>query len=141
MVFRMADPFDALVDWQRALDSVRFSDWFGTRTASGGAFPPINVFRKDDDMVLVAEIPGIDKSKVDIQVKNNQIRIRGKKDIGREDNIGIHRRERSSGEFDRVLTLPAEIDADKVTAEYQNGVLAVFLPRAESDKPRSVSIG
>lgn len=141
MVFQIADPFDALVDWQRALDSVRFSDWFGTRTTSGGAFPPINVFRKDDDMILVAEIAGADKSKIDIQVKNNQIRLSGKKEIGHEEGVSIHRRERSSGDFDRVLTLPAEIDANKVTADYKNGILTVVLPRAESDKPRSVKIG
>lgn len=140
MVLRMTDPFDALVDWQRALDSVRFSDWFGTRTTSGGAFPPINVFRRDDDMILVAEIAGADKGKIDIQVKNNQVRLSGNKEIDREEGVSTHRRERSSGEFNRVLTLPAEIDADKVKAEYRNGILTVLLPRAESDKPRSVSI-
>ncbi len=141
MVFRIADPFDALLDWQRALDSVRHSDWFGAGTASSGAFPPINVFRKEDDMVLIAEIPGADKNKIDIQVKDNQVRLSGKKEITRGDGVSVHRRERSSGEFDRVLTLPAEIDAGKVKAEYRNGILAVFLPRAESDKPRSITIG
>ena len=91
-------------------------------------------------MVLVAEVPGVDKSQIDIQVKNNQVRLRGKKEIGREEDVSVHRRERSSGEFDRVLTLPAEIDAGKVKAEYHNGILSVLLPRSESEKPRSVSV-
>jgi len=140
MVFRIINPFEALLDFQDALDSARSSDWLGTGTSSSGAFPPINVFRKGDDMVLIAEIPGADKTKIDIQVKNDQVRLRGKKDIARDEGVSIHRRERSQGEFNRVFTLPAVIDAEGVKAEYRYGMLAVFLPRAESDKPRSVTI-
>jgi HSP20 family protein len=52
----------------------------------------------------------------------------------------LHRRERLSGEFDRAVTIPIQIDADQVKAEYRNGMLALFLPRAERDKPKSISI-
>jgi HSP20 family protein len=52
----------------------------------------------------------------------------------------VHRRERLTGRFDRAITIPVQIDADKVKAEYREGVLALFLPRAEKDKPRSVKI-
>lgn len=88
----------------------------------------------------MAEIPGADKSKIDIQVKNNQIRLRGTKQVAYDDGVSFHRRERTGGNFDRVVTLPADIESDKVKAEYRSGMLAVFLPRAESDKPRSVTI-
>ncbi len=140
MVTHLTNPFDALLGLQRALDSTRSSNWFGMGTSNRGAFPPINVFQKGDDFVLVAEIPGADKSNVDIKVKNNQVHLKGKKDVSLDDGVSVHRRERMAGEFARSLTLPTEIEADKVQAEYRNGVLAIFLPRAESDKPRSVSI-
>jgi len=141
MILRTADPFEALLNFQRALDSARSSNWFGTGTTSRGVFPPINVFRQDDDFVFVAEMPGVEKSTIDIQVKNNQVRLRGtKKKVDTSEGMSVHRRERAAGDFDRVLSLPAEIDADKVKAEYKDGLLTVFLPRPESHKPRSVSV-
>lgn len=140
MAYRFVDHFGALREFQRALDSTRLSDWFGTGTAGTGAFPAVNVFLKDDDCVITAELPGVQKSAIEVNVKGNQVRIYGKKDISYDDSVSVHRRERLSGQFDRTLTIPIEVDAKNVTARYQDGVLAVHLPRAESDKPRLVSI-
>ncbi len=140
MLFGTADPFEALLGFQRALDSARSNNWFDTTTTSRGAFPPINVFRHHDDFILIAEMPGVDKGEIDIQVKNNQVRLRGSKEISSEEGTSVHRRERAAGDFDRVLSLPSEIDAGRVTAEYKHGLLKVVLPRPESEKPRSVSI-
>jgi HSP20 family protein len=53
----------------------------------------------------------------------------------------VHRRERLAGNFDRAITVPVEIDADQVKAEYRDGILALYLPRAERDKPKTISIG
>lgn len=140
MVYRIVDPFSALRDFQRALDSTRLSDWFERGTAGMGSFPAVNVFAKGDDCVIVAELPGVKKGDIDVNVKGNQVRISGKKDISYGEDVSVHRRERDSGSFDRTLTIPIEVDADKVQAEYRDGVLAVYLPRAEADKPRSVTI-
>ena len=140
MVYRLVDPFNALREFQRALDSTRSSDWFERGTAGTGTFPAVNVFSKNDDCVLVAELPGVDKDKIDVSVKGNHIRISGRKEITYDDNVSVHRRERNSGSFDRTLTLPIHVDVDGVKAQYQDGVLAVFLPRAGADKPRSVNI-
>ncbi len=140
MVYRIIDPFNALRDLQQALGSTHLNDWFARSTTSTGSFPAINVFSKGDDCVIIAELPGINKSDIDVNVKGNQITISGKKDISYDDNVSVHRRERDSGNFNRSLTIPIEVDADGVKAEYQDGVLAVFLPRAEADKPRSVTI-
>ena len=68
------------------------------------------------------------------------LRIRGKKSIAYDEKASIHRRERSAGEFDRTLTLPDDVDAAKVSAQYRDGVLTLRLPRAESAKPRTVTI-
>ena len=140
MVIRMRDPFATLASVQRAMDSVMGGDWLGTRTAGGGAYPPVSVFNDGEDFVVVAELAGVRKEDLDVQVRGDTLRIKGKKSVAYEDKSSVHRREREAGEFDRTLTLPAQLDAAKVAAEYRDGVLTVRLPRAESERPRSVAI-
>jgi HSP20 family protein len=136
----LPDPTGSLFEFQEALESLRASGWLGSSPSGAGSFPPINVFRKGDDFVLLTELPGIKKSELDIQVKANTVRIAGSKTVTYPEKAGLHRRERPVGRFDRVLTLPIEIDADRTKAEYRDGMLAVFLPRAEHDKPRLVKV-
>jgi HSP20 family protein len=135
-----SDPFETLMKLQQALDSYRASSWLGAGTSGAGGFPPFNVFRKGDDVVIVAEAPGLNKDELDIQVKGRTIQISGAKSMAYGDHVSLHRRERTAGRFSRSLTVPVEIDADKVKAEYRDGMLAIFLPRAEHDKPRSIKI-
>ena len=131
---------DALFDFQRALDSRLESDWLRGATAGTGAFPPINVFQQGDNLVAIIELAGVNKSDLEIQAKDGTIRISGKKNVAYPEKVSLHRRERLSGTFDRTLTVPIQIDAERIKAEYRDGVLALFIPRAESDKPRSISI-
>ncbi len=136
----MYHPLDALFDLQRALEARLDSNWLDGSTAGTGAFPPINVFQQGDNLLAVLEVPGVDKSDLEIQAKGNAIRISGKKAISYPEGVSVHRRERSAGRFDRTLTVPMQIDADAIKAEYRDGVLALLIPRAESDKPRTVPI-
>ena len=131
---------DALFDFQRALESRLESDWLRGATAGTGAFPPINVFQQGDNLVAIIELAGVNKSDLEIQAKDGTIRISGKKNVAYPEKVSLHRRERLSGTFDRTLTVPIQIDAERIKAEYRDGVLALFIPRAESDKPRSISI-
>lgn len=140
MAMLLPDPFDALVSLQQALDTFRASDWLETGPSGAGAYPPLNVFRKGDDYVIIAEVPGIKKSELEIQVKDRTIRIAGTKSIDYAENAGLHRRERLAGRFDRAVSVPIEVDANKAKAEYRDGILALYLPRAERDKPRSIKI-
>ncbi len=140
MITAFADPFDALLSLQRELEARFASDWLSDLTTSRGPFPPINVFQQGDDILAIIELPGVDKNDLQIQAKANTIRISGKKNVGYSDGASVHRRERISGEFDRTLSLPVELDPDGIKAEYRDGLLALFLPRAESDKPRSIKI-
>ena len=140
MVIRVQDPFATLLSLQRAVENVMGSNWFGNGLSGSGAFPLVNVFQDNDDFVLTAELPGVKKEDLDIQVRGDTLRIQGKKTIAYDDSASAHRRERSAGQFDRTLTLPAEIDPKKVSAEYRDGVLTLRLPRAESAKPRTVAI-
>jgi HSP20 family protein len=134
------DPFQTLMQLQQTLDAFRTSSWFSTSTSGTGGFPPLNVFGKGDDIVVVAEAPGLKKDELDIQVKGRTLQISGAKSVAYDDRMSLHRRERSAGQFSRSLSLPVEIDAEKVKAEYRDGMLAIFLPRAEHDKPRSINI-
>jgi HSP20 family protein len=140
MITRFADPFDALLDLQRALEARVESSWLQDFTTSRGPFPPINVFQQGDDIVAIIELPGIDKNDLQIQAKENTIRISGRKSVVYPDGVSVHRRERVWGEFDRTLSLPVQLDPDLIKAEYQDGILALFLPRSERDKPRTIAI-
>jgi HSP20 family protein len=136
-----SDPFDALASFQQALDTFRASDWLAAGPSGGGAYPPMNVFRKGDDYIIIAEIPGVKKADLELQVKGRTLRLTGQKAVGFPDKAAVHRRERLAGRFDRALTMPVEIDPEGVKAEYRDGVLALYLPRAESEKPRAIKIG
>jgi HSP20 family protein len=132
--------FDAVSSLQQALDAFRSSGWLTSGPSGGGAYPPMNMFRKGDDFIIVTEVPGIRKSDLEVQVKGSTIRLAGTKSVDYPDKAALHRRERLAGRFDRAVTLPVEIDADGVKAECHNGILAVFLPRAERDKPKSIQV-
>jgi HSP20 family protein len=134
------DPVDALWQLQQALDAFRTSNWLTSGPSAGGAYPPLNVFRKGDDIVIIIEVPGLRKQDIEVQVKNDTIRIAGRKSIDYGEKAGLHRRERLAGQFDRAITVPVEIDAERVKAEYHDGILALYLPRAERDKPKTITV-
>lgn len=135
------DPFNTLLGLQQALESFRTSGWLQSSTSGGGSYPPVNIFRKGDDFILITEVPGITKSDLDVQVKGRTIRLSGTKAVKFAEKSSIHRRERLAGRFDRSVTLPVDIDPDGVKAECRDGILALSLPRAERDKARSIKIG
>ena len=134
------DPFDALFALQRALDARVASDWMGRGTAGMGSFPPINIFQRGEDLVAIVELAGIDKNDMEIEAKESTIRIRGKKTIAYGEQASVNRRERVYGVFDRTLSVPIRMEPDRIKAEYRDGILALFIPRAESDKPRTIKI-
>ena len=134
------DPFGTLLGLQDALQAFRTSGWLQSGPSGGGSYPPLNIFRKGDDLVLIAEVPGINKSDLELQVKGRTIRLAGTKTVKYPKKASLHRRERLAGRFDRSVTLPVEVNPDGVKAECHDGILALFLPRAEQDKVRSVSI-
>ena len=134
------DPFGTLLGLQNALDAFRRSDWLQSSPSGSGSYPPMNILRKGDDFALVAEVPGMSRSDLEIQVKGRTVRLSGSKSVKYPEKASVHRRERLQGRFDRSITLPIEVDHDRVTAECRDGILAITLPRAERDKPRSIRI-
>ncbi|PLY10170.1 MAG: molecular chaperone Hsp20 [Desulfuromonas sp.] len=109
------------------------SDW-------SGSFPRVALKEMDDKVLVEALIPGIDTKSLDISVMRNTLSIVGERQLEQPENVSWHRRERSGGRFMRTLDLPADIDADKVAADYAHGVLKITLPKAESAKPKRIEI-
>jgi HSP20 family protein len=140
MITAFVEPFEALFNLQRALDARLASDWLQHQTTSQGPFPPINVFQQADDLLAIIELPGIDKSSLQVEAKENTIRIAGKKVVAYPDGVSLHRRERVAGDFDRTISLPVDLKPDGIKAEYRDGILALFLPRSEQDKPRTITV-
>ena len=140
MMALLPNPFDTLLQLQQALDTFRTSSWLEPSPSRGGAYPPMNVFNKGETYIIITELPGVNKADLDIQIKHNTIRISGVKSVTYGETAGLHRRERLAGRFDRALTLPIEIDPDQVKAEYRDGILTLFLPRAARDMPKSIKV-
>jgi len=104
-------------------------------------FPAVNVWANRDEAVLTAEVPGMEPGGIDIAVQGGDVTLRGQRGAAEPaEDCACHRCERWTGAFARTVRLPFEVQADKVSAKYRNGVLTVTLPRAESAKPRRIAI-
>jgi HSP20 family protein len=115
----------------------------GDTVARGGAgvFPPMNVTQDDDAFYLRAEVPGMKPADISISALRNRVSVSGQREIPREhERVSYHRKERAEGSFDRTVTLPTEIDAEKVEARYADGILTLTLPKAEQTKPRQITV-
>lgn len=133
--------FSELSDMRRQMDRL----WEGLsgspRVAGAGVFPLINVTEDQDAYRVRAELPGIKSDELDITVTGKSLAIAGERKIVDEsDGARYHRREREAGSFRRMVSLPGPIDAGKVEASCNNGILTVTLPKAEEAKPRQISV-
>jgi HSP20 family protein len=105
------------------------------------AFPPVNVWEDSDTVFVEAELPGLDLKDLEIYVTGgNQLTIKGERKQPAPDKGVWHRQERGFGAFSRSLTLPFNVDADRVEARFENGVLQVKLAKHESAKPRKITV-
>jgi HSP20 family protein len=113
----------------------------GRPDTGAGVFPPVNITQDDDNFYLRAEIPGITPAELAIAALRNRVSISGKREIPREhDRVSYHRKERAEGAFNRAVTLPVEVDAERVEARYADGILTLTLPKAEQAKPRQIAV-
>lgn len=105
-----------------------------------GNYPLTNMYDKGESFELVAEVPGIAKSDLNIKVQGNYLEISGSRNNTVPEGYSAHRRERGNTSFTRSFSLPADIDAGKVTATLSDGMLVLTLPKAEAAKPRQITI-
>jgi len=104
--------------------------------------PAVNVWEKDDALMVEMEVPGVKTDEVEVSVAKGElsIRINRAAETEEEKHVTYHRRERPIGSFSRVVRLPVEVDADHVAAALHDGVLTITLPKAPSAKPRKINV-
>jgi HSP20 family protein len=136
-VNRLRQEMDRVVNEVFAPMANEVNAWF--QPGTGG--PRLNVWEENDTFYAEAEVPGLRQEDIDVSVIGKQLTIKGKRESAPENKETVfHRRERVVGEFVRAVTLPAEIDAEKVSATLNGGVLTVTLPKAEAAKPRKINV-
>jgi HSP20 family protein len=143
-----------LVRWDpgREVDTLQsevnriFDAFFGGRTGNGGSHarrwvPAMDLVETDEHLVLRADLPGLTKDDVNIDIKDGVLTVSGeRKSEHEEKSEGYYRMERAFGGFSRSLSLPEGIDAERVTADFADGVLEVRIPKPEERKPHRVAI-
>lgn len=135
-------PYKELDRMRQQMDDLfsRFSSADLPRVRAG-VFPAVNLTEDQDSYFVRAELPGLTAADLDIQATSKGISISGERKIADEsDSVRYHRRERESGSFSRMIGLPGEINAEKVDARLNDGVLTVVVPKAEAAKPRQISV-
>jgi HSP20 family protein len=103
--------------------------------------PSVDIFETDNEVVIKAEVPGMNPKDIDVRLENNVLMLKGERKFEKEQKEeNYHRIEREYGSFSRTFSLPMAVDGDKVTAEYKDGVLKIVLPKKEETKPKPIKI-
>jgi len=125
-------------------DMDRLMGDFGGRFFSmpaAGVFPLVNLTEDKEGYSVRAELPGLKADELNISATGNSLSISGERKIAREgQDIRYHRREREAGSFSRIVSLPGEVDSDKVDAKLKDGILTVHIPKAEVAKPKQITV-
>lgn len=139
------DPFRDMVSLREKMNRL-FEDVFTGRgddkeLASSTWAPAVDIFETENELVMSAEIPGIDEKDIEIKLEDNTLTLKGERKFEKETREeNYHRIERSYGSFYRAFTLPNSVDVDKIHAEHENGILKITLPKRQELKPRNVKI-
>ncbi len=139
-------PFSPLWNQVQQLQS-EMNRLFDRWTDGGGlrglvaAYPPVNVWEDADHVFVEAELPGMDAKDLEMHVTGgNQLTLKGERKQQVPDKSVVHRQERGFGTFTRILTLPFDVDADKVDARFENGILLLKLGKQEAAKPHKITV-
>jgi HSP20 family protein len=134
------NPLAAVQDQVRAVDRA-MDRWFQlANDAHAPGLPAVDIWAKDDEVIVEAELPGVEAEDVDIAVEGDVLTLRGKRGGSPDEEARPYRQERGFGEFSRSFRLPFRVEAGSVDARFANGVLEIKLPRAEADRPRRIAV-
>ncbi|HHB89844.1 MAG TPA: Hsp20/alpha crystallin family protein [Anaerolineae bacterium] len=139
------DPIREMMQLQNMVDRLFEAELASTlplwRQTAGAWALPLDVIETEDEFIVKASIPGIDPNELDISLADNVLTIKGEIKAEEEaEDVRYHLRERRFGMFQRSISLPVPVDADKVEAVYEHGVLTLHIPKAEEVKPKHISI-
>ncbi|HEY6824651.1 MAG TPA: Hsp20/alpha crystallin family protein [Steroidobacteraceae bacterium] len=112
----------------------------GIRAVQRGTFPPINVGATPERVDVYLFAAGLDPKSLDLSIQQNLLTVAGSRRIGTNEQAEYYRRERFDGDFRRVITLPDDVDPERVEARYRDGVLQVTIQRREAARPRQISV-
>jgi HSP20 family protein len=123
----------------------RYGDLFGKNwelpMSTTAWNPSVDIFENENEVVLKAELPGMNPKDIDVKLENNVLMLKGERHFEKETKEeNYHRVEREYGTFSRSFALPSAVNAEKVTAEYKDGVLKIVLPKKEEIKPKPIKI-
>jgi len=125
-------------------DMGRLMEGFGSEIfsqPSAGVFPLVNLTEDTNGYFVRAELPGLKADELNITATGNTLSISGERKISIEGkDIRYHRREREAGSFSRIISLPGDVDANKVDAKLTDGILTVYIPKAETAKPKQITV-
>jgi HSP20 family protein len=137
------DPFDEIMSMRESMDRL-FEDFFSRRPRTAGPLvwqPAIEVFETDTDVVVKAELPGIDPKHVEVNVTDDTLTIKGEAKTEQEEKRrNYYRRELRYGAFQRAIPLPTEVKGDEARATFRHGILEVKVPKAERVRPKSIKV-
>ena len=104
--------------------------------------PAVDIYETDSEIMVQAELPGVDRKDIALQLENNVLTLKGDRRFEKETNQeNYHRIERSYGGFSRAFTIPTTVDEDKIRADYKDGILKIALPKKEQVKAKQIKIG
>ena len=136
------EPAREMMTLREAMDHL-FDDAF-TRPLTlrdGWSAPAINMYQTDDEVVVKASLPGVKADEVQINITGEVLTLKGEtRQVEEKKDKAWHMREQRWGAFERAIALPTEVVADKAKAEFENGILTIFLPKAEEVKPKIINI-
>jgi len=103
--------------------------------------PSVDIFENENEVVVKAELPGMDPKSIDVRLENNVLTLKGERHFEKEaKEENYHRVEREYGSFSRAFSLPMAVREDRITAEYKDGVLKILLPKKEEMKPKTIKV-
>jgi len=134
--------FDELWRLQQEVDEL-FGSWsspLGIRSLPRGSFPAVNVGQTPERVEIYLFAPGIDPKSLDISIQQNLLTVSGKREVGAREEADYYRQERFGGEFRRVISLPEDVDPERVQAKYADGIVQIGVQRREAARPRQIEI-
>jgi len=140
------DPFKDLVSIQQRMnalfeDTLARSKTFGPSLPKGPWSPPVDIFETEESVIIQAELPGIARENISVEVRDNTLSIKGEKRFDkRMHQENVHRLERFRGPFQRTFTLPDTVRYDKIRARLQDGILEIVLPKTVRGASRSIQV-
>ncbi len=134
-------PFDKLFDTMFEKNFPEVSQQVGVNPYQGSAYPKVNVYEYDDKVGVVAEIPGLDKKQIKVEVEEGILTIAGDKhSVWEEDGAKVLRKELKASSFKRSFTLGDLLDGDKINASFKDGILSISIPKIEPKQPKVTNI-